>query len=240
MQGPNHLRVVLNQGTRTIAIIGAGFSGTAVAIQLLRQPPADRVRIVLVDPRAEIGAGVAYATRDYPYPLNVAAGQMSLDAGTPTDFLAYLASQGIHAAAGDFLPRQVYGEYLRARFAAARAAAPPRVTCVHHRASAMQLRRATNRSWDLWLDDGSALQADDVVLAVGNPPPATPAALECIASSERFIRDPWSIGAVSGEELQSVLLVGSGLTMIDAALRLAAGSFIAPIHSRTDKVRDTP
>ncbi len=105
-----------------VAIIGAGFSGTAVAINLLRAAAAARstktLRIALIDPRAEIGAGVAYATRDYPYPLNVAAGQMSLDGTRPGDFLDFLRSQGIHAAPGDYLPRQVYGDYLRARFAA--------------------------------------------------------------------------------------------------------------------------
>jgi uncharacterized NAD(P)/FAD-binding protein YdhS len=36
------------------------------------------------------------------------------------------------------------------------------------------------------------------------------------------VNDPWSIGQVQGEKLDSVLLIGSGLTMIDAALRLAA------------------
>lgn len=205
---------------RLIAIVGAGFSGTAVAIQLLRQPPADDTRIVLIDPRAEIGAGVVYATRDYPYPLNVAAGQMSLDSAAPRDFLEFANSQGIHAAEGDYLPRQVYGDYLRARFEAARAAAPAHVSCVHQRATVLQLRRADDGRWDLWLDDGTALRADDVVLALGNAPPACLPELQPIEHSERYVRDPWSIGA-SGE-IESVLLVGSGLTMIDAALRLAA------------------
>jgi uncharacterized NAD(P)/FAD-binding protein YdhS len=209
---------------RVIAIIGAGFSGTAVAIHLLRTARGP-LRIVLVDPRAEIGAGVAYATRDYPYPLNVAAGQMSVDPARPGDFLEHLASQGIHATAGDFLPRQVFGEYLRASFEAARAAAAVDVTALHHRAGAMQLRRAggsARNQWDLWLDDGTALRADEVVLAVGNPPPAVLPSLQAVASSERLISDPWSIGSLPAEDLQSVLLVGSGLTMVDAALRLAA------------------
>src|SRR5690242_4538869 len=109
------------ENLRHIAIIGAGFSGTALATQLLRHAPATALRITLIDPREEIGAGVAYAARDYPYPLNVAAGQMSLDTGKPHDFLDHVNSQGIHAASGDFLPRQVYGEYLRARFETARA-----------------------------------------------------------------------------------------------------------------------
>ena len=209
-----------------VAIVGAGFSGTALAIHLLREAAAAasprHMRIALVDPRPEIGAGVAYATRDYPYPLNVAAGQMSVDGGRPGDFLDYLKTQGIHASPGDYLPRQVYGDYLRARFAEARAAAPKNVECVHHRASAWQLRRNDDR-WLLWLDDGTPLPADDVVLALGNPPPATPAELAHLAHSARYVSDPWSIGTLANQEdIGSVLLVGSGLTMVDAALRLAA------------------
>jgi len=207
-----------------VAIVGAGFSGTALAIHLLNETTATRhnLRIALIEPRPEIGGGVAYATRDYPYPLNVAAGQMSVDSSRPHDFLDYLKTQGIHAAAGDYLPRQVYGDYLRALFAEAQAAAPPNVECVHHRASAWQLRRQDDR-WLLWLDNGTPLPADDVVLALGNPPPATPAQLAHLAHSDRYISDPWSIGALANQEdIGSVLLIGSGLTMVDAALRLAA------------------
>ena len=61
-----------------------------------------------------------------------------------------------------------------------------------------------------------------MVLAPGNPPPATPAGLLDISSTDRYIHDPWNIGAHTQGNLDSVLLLGSGLTMIDAALRLAA------------------
>jgi uncharacterized NAD(P)/FAD-binding protein YdhS len=210
-----------NKGVpRVIAIVGAGFSGTAVAIQLLRQPPRDATRIVLIDPREEIGAGVAYVARDYPYPLNVAAGQMSLDARAPRDFLEYAESQDIHASEGDYLPRQVYGAYLRHRFAGVCAAAPPHVSCAHHRAAVLRLKRGDGGQWELWLDDGTALRADDVVLALGNAAPACPGELSDIARTDCYVSDPWSIGSCG--DLDSVLLVGSGLTMIDAALRLAA------------------
>lgn len=209
-----------------VAIVGAGFSGTAVAIHLLKQAAAlgspRPLRITLIDPRGEIGGGVAYATRDYPYPLNVAAAQMSIDGTRPTDFLDYIKAEGIHAAPGDYLPRQVYGDYLRARFAAARAAAPAGVECVHHRASAWQLRRRNDGCWLLWLDDGNPLPADDVVLALGNPPPATLPELAHLTHTARYVPDPWSIGSLANQDVGSVLLVGSGLTMVDAALRLAA------------------
>ena len=204
-----------------IAIIGAGLSGTAVAIQLLRRATPGSVRIVLIDPREEPGAGVAYAMRDYPYPLNVAAGQMSLDAARPLDFLEFAHAQRIHASAADYLPRQVFGEYLRTRLEEARAAHPG-IDCQHLRARALQLRRLPGGRFELWLDDGRALQPDRVVLAPGNAPPATLRELEPIADTRFHVRDPWSLGNLNNEGIESVLLVGSGLTMVDAALRLAA------------------
>jgi uncharacterized NAD(P)/FAD-binding protein YdhS len=216
-------RTTPSAAAHRVAIVGAGFSGITVAIHLLRHAASGAfphgLILDLVDPRAEIGAGVAYATRDYPYPLNVAAGQMSFDGTSPGDFLAYVRSQGIHAQAGDYLPRPVYGDYLRARFNEARSGTPAQVE--HRRARALQLRRGEGH-WTAWLDDGSALRAHDVVLALGNPPPADLRELAGIAHTDRYIRDPWSIGSVANQGIDSVLLVGSGLTMIDAALRLAA------------------
>jgi uncharacterized NAD(P)/FAD-binding protein YdhS len=208
------------QPVDSIVIVGAGFSGTTLAIRLARAARG-ALEITLVEPREEIGAGVAYATRDYPYPLNVAAGQMSLDGAAPDDFLAFARDQGIDAAAADYLPRQVYGDYLRARLAAATLAAP-HVSITHRRARALRLRRIPGPSWELWLDDGGALRADDVVLATGNPSPACLPGLEHLCGSEVYESDPWSLGRPGGRDLENVLLVGSGLTMIDAALRLAA------------------
>ena len=211
-----------SRAARAIAIVGGGFCGVSVAIHLLRQPTGTPLSIVIYEPRAELGAGVAYAPRDYPYPLNVTAGQMSLDASNPADFLDFARSQGVAAGAADYLPRQLYGEYLRARFEKARAGAPAHRDAQHHRGRVLQLRRTSDARWELWLDDGSAQRADQVVLALGNPPPAPLPQLRPIATSVFCVDDPWSLGACAHQNIASVLLVGSGLTMIDAALRLAA------------------
>jgi uncharacterized NAD(P)/FAD-binding protein YdhS len=207
--------------TRVVAVVGAGFSGICVAIQLLRRAGLAPLRVALVEPRADLGAGLAYATRDYPYPLNVAAGQMSVDAARANDFLQFARAQGIQAGPADYLPRPLYGEYLRARFAEANLAAGD-ARALHYRARVLQLRRSADARWELWLDDGSALRADDVVLALGNGPPAALPALADISTSGHYVDDPWSIGLHGHENIDSVLLVGSGLTMVDAALRLAA------------------
>ena len=151
------------------------------------------MQIALIDSRPEIGAGVAYATRDYPYPLNVAAEQMSVDGGRPGNFLDYLKTQEIHASRRH-LPRQVYSDYLRARFAEARAAAPKTVECVHHRASAWQLRRNDDR-WLLLARRWHAAAcrrrgAGARQSAAGNSGRAAN-----LANSPRYVSDPWSIGS---------------------------------------------
>src|SRR5688572_5172887 len=177
------------QNGRTLAIIGGGFSGTTLAIRLLRQQTHASLRVVVIEPRAELGSGVAYAPRDYPYPLNVAAGHMSLDAAKPQDFLDYLGAGHIQACADDYLPRQVYGEYLRSRLHAAQATAPEHVSFEHRCARALQVRRAVPGPWQLWLDDGGTLAADQVVLALGNPPPACAESLLALSGNAAVIQD---------------------------------------------------
>ena len=77
-----------DSAVRTILIVGAGFSGTAVALHLLRLPHSGPLRIVLVE-RAQLARGVAYARRAEPYLLNVPAGRMSASSVDPLEFLAY-------------------------------------------------------------------------------------------------------------------------------------------------------
>jgi uncharacterized NAD(P)/FAD-binding protein YdhS len=66
----------MRSSPRTVAIVGAGFSGTTLAVNLLRQVHAQPLRIVLVE-RSQLPGGVVYARRRYPYLLNVPAGRMS-------------------------------------------------------------------------------------------------------------------------------------------------------------------
>lgn len=55
-----------------IVIIGGGFSGAAVGIELLRLAP-NGVRVTLLEPRQSPGAGVAYSTAEPTHRINVPA-----------------------------------------------------------------------------------------------------------------------------------------------------------------------
>jgi uncharacterized NAD(P)/FAD-binding protein YdhS len=207
---------------RTIAIIGAGFSGTATAVHLLERARAP-IRILLLDDQADIAAGLAYSADQRDFLLNVPAGQMSLDASRPGELVEFGRRQGTLIGPQDFVSRALYGRYLSARLQDAIESSG--MTCARIWERARRLTPIHNHAhlWRIDLDDGHLLFADEVVLALGNPQPALLPALRRIRDSRWYVQDPWRSWPQERPEKapRRVLLVGTGLTMADVALRLA-------------------
>lgn len=207
---------------RTIAIIGTGFSGTATAVHVLRRARAP-LRVVLIDDQPQMAAGLAYSPCQRDCLLNVPAGQMSLDAARPTDFLEFATLQGLRVDPQDFLSRALYGRYLGASLNDAIEAAAVECARLWGRVTRLAQLHDRSRSWRIDLDDGHLILADEVVLATGNPQPARLAALQAIRGTRWHVHDPWSSWPqeIPAMRPQRVLLLGTGLTMADVALRLA-------------------
>jgi len=207
----------LNSPTRTIVIVGGGFSGTVVAVNLLRRGNWGPGRVVLVERTPRIARGTAYAERGHKYLLNVPAGRMSANSADPADFLAFARQRVPEATAADFLPRALYGEYLESTLLNAEISAPPdiRLERVHGEVCAIE-RLAGSNTHRLHLSDGRHLLADDIVLALGNPVPASPKALEPILGSRRYSESPWD-APKSCRAGETVVIIGTGLTMADIA-----------------------
>ncbi len=202
---------------RTIAIVGAGFSGTMVATNLLRQPRPERLRILLLD-RAVIARGTAYADRGYPYLLNVPAGRMSSNSTAPLEFLHFARDRFPDATPEDFLPRALYGQYLEWKLHSAELSAPPHLDLVRVQGEVRALRRYNSASpFKLQLADGRVLAAHEVVLAAGNSPPAELPGLAAALGTQRYVEDPWTAPVAFGAG-DTVLILGTGLTMVDIAL----------------------
>jgi uncharacterized NAD(P)/FAD-binding protein YdhS len=203
---------------RTIVIVGAGFSGAAVAINLLRLSYWRPVRIVLVERAPRVARGAAYAQRSYPFLLNVPAGRMSLNSSDPLEFLKFAQQQLPEATADDFLPRALYGEYLESALLDAELSSPSHVRLHRIRGDVCALERmAGSSAFRVELDDGSSFVADDVVLALGNPPPDNLPGARPLLDSPRYVADPWS----SPPEFQpgeTALIIGTGLTMADTVV----------------------
>ncbi|MFJ5265743.1 FAD/NAD(P)-binding protein [Streptomyces sp. NPDC088387] len=219
---------------RRVAVVGAGAAGSLTAVQLLRQGDrlGIRVQVWLIDPSPRTGPGVAYGTTDPRHLLNVPAGRMSAFPDEPAHFLDWLRTRQPTVGPGDFVPRAVYGRYLGEVVARAAGTGPgARIHRVHDRVTAARPR---STGWVLELADGGAVEADAAVLALGSPAPALDWAGPELAGSGRLVADPWAPGAldtVGGEG--DVLLVGTGLTMVDAAIALGRPGRVVHALSRS-------
>lgn len=201
-----------------IAVVGLGFSGTAVAVHLMRGLPAGAT-LWLVEPAARRARGLAYGTRCASHWLNVPAGRLGLEPGHEAGFVEWLQHQYGNHGAADFVPRLLMGDYLAHALAAAEQAAIANGLMVQMvRASAVAIESTGGPGVHrLQLDDGRTLEVDRVVLATGHLAPESPRLPGAPAwGSPGMIDQPWDDAALAAlPEDGDVLLLGSGLSAID-------------------------
>ncbi len=223
----NPLGRIFNVRT-TIAIVGAGFSGTVLAYNLLRRPPSDATDIVLIERGSVMSRGVAYAVRDYPYLLNVPAARLSADSRDPMQFLHFARRRLPQADGEDFLPRALYGDYLQDLLLRAERAAPAATRLLRIFGEVRQVtRRGEGKAYAAEFTDRPPIMADRVILALGNPPASLLPWAAAIRDHRAYRHDPRDLPKTLGAE-HSVLIIGNGLTMADAVLALTQDASRAP------------
>lgn len=202
-----------------VAIIGAGFSGTLQAINLLRH---DGPRATLIERAPVAGTGLAYGAAHPSHVLNVRAANMSAFPDDPSHFVRWLEKRGVVEAATAFIPRVTYGEYLRELLEAALRDPSGRLTLV--RGEVEDLEFANNVKVRM---RDRVVEADAAVLAVGNLPPHDPPGLDPeMLSAVRYKGDPWDASVPENlADTDTVLIIGTGLTMVDVVLLLDARGF---------------
>ena len=198
----------MSDGEPRVVIIGGGFSGAMLAARLAERG----VACSLIDRTGTFGPGLAYSTPFEGHLLNVRSDRMSAVEGKPGDFVDWLRDNcQQHADPDGFAPRRLYGEYLQHRLNAVRIAHPGTIELITGEVAAIG-------SDAVRLSDGREVAARAVVLATGNPAPKTAG-----KGSRRIITDPWTLTALEriGPE-DEVIIVGTGLTMVDMVLWLDA------------------
>lgn len=216
-----------------IAIIGGGFTGAALAYHLARRD-VPGLNITVFEPRAELGAGLAYSTADPAHRLNARAQRMSLVPDEPAHFCDWIAQAGACLddevavlADGRIFPRRaVYGRYIAAQLSPFLVSGAIR----HVRAAVSTLSRGEG-AWRIAADGVAPVTADVVVLATGHAPPEAPARLGAVFAGQKgFIGNPTLPGAMEtiGRE-DRVLIIGTGLTMADAVAALHRRGHAGPI-----------
>jgi uncharacterized NAD(P)/FAD-binding protein YdhS len=215
-----------------ITIIGGGFSGmmTGVHLALLSRRP---LRITLINHHRPLGLGVAYGTRRPEHLLNVAARNMSAFPDMPDHFLQWLGTRSEYAGVPEpelrerFIPRRIYGEYLRelmqAQLMQTHLQAPASATLApvtFFDGEAVDVEPERHHAL-VHLADGDTVWTEKVVLATGHEAPAGfPGSAE-LRDHPAWIANPWPawedrLPAAGG----TVVLLGAGLTTVDAILTL--------------------
>lgn len=172
---------------------------------------------VLIDGSGRAGHGIAYSTREPAHVLNVRAEVMSAWADDLEHFVREAELEG--GSRRDFVQRQQFGRYLRKILGEA-------IDRGHLRLIERQAVEAkpAGDGWIVRLEDDEAFEASALVLAIGNQPPEP---LPFGNGSPRVINNPWGPEALAAVEdlatsREDVLLLGTGLTMVDAVLSLDA------------------
>ena len=163
---------------KTVVIVGAGFSGTVLAANLLRRPPVAATDIVLIERGGGYGPRRGVRSRRISLSSECAGGATHRRIRSdPLQFLRFAQARLPNADGEDFLPRALYGDYLQDMLLRAERAAPPqmRLLRVVRRSDRHLALRRPRQPLAAQFADRPPILADVVILALGNPPPPLPA-----------------------------------------------------------------
>ena len=204
---------------QSVVIVGGGASGVLVASQLLRSPDPD-LRVTLIERQGRFGQGLAYSAQHRNHRVNVPARGMSAFPDDAEHFWRWLQRKepGQHPSSWTFVPRRLYGAYLEDVLREAADRIPGRLVVLSEEVLAVN---ETRKGVEVVLGNGASLAARTAVLAVGHETqPARGKGIAVHAGSDRDTPlDPSA----------HVMILGSGLSMVDAWVSLSDARHTGPI-----------
>lgn len=219
---PQELRVAICGGGASAALLAQGIAAQAM----------ERVRITIIDPRRELGAGLAYSTPISAHLLNVPAQRLSVGQGEVLNFVGWLNAKRPRSdrlwVGEDFAPRSEFGAYLF--HVLDRVRQRDWVDLVHVQRRAKSIERH-GVSW-LVRTEGRTVGADIVVIATGNEPPQPIDTGPLSLPRGLMIDSPWDYGAIARiPRSAAVLVTGLGLSGVDVFLQLTQQGHVGPIFA---------
>ncbi len=225
----------------TIAIIGGGFCGTVTLIQLAKQSTIP-LNIILVNKNNPPPKGVAFGSYNPSHVLNVPAAKMSALTDDPDNFINWIKSKQEYAEFVNdelndkFLPRIIYGHYLQELFH----------KTIDDYNETVNVKVVDDEAIDI-IPDGDGMKimlkkndsfkADKVVLALGNFLPDDPKIDDKdFYKSGNYFQNPWQKEAIENlDDIDNILIIGTGLTMVDNVLSLLEKGFKGKIYAVSTK-----
>ncbi|PWY96106.1 FAD/NAD(P)-binding domain-containing protein [Aspergillus sclerotioniger CBS 115572] len=212
------LSSVSDSPTESIVIVGAGASGIAVLLRLIdhakdgkRIPP-----IIVVEKSSPPGPGLAYSPACTGTIINMHTDTMGLSYNDPKHFTRWRDE----LESGPFPSRSSYGEYLEAMWSQILSEAQKlglSISIIQDEVS--DIDRHDNGTFTLTFGGGNNLPARSVILALGN---FTSTLNTHLIDRPGFFPSPWPTSQLTAIPTDaSVLIIGSRLSAVDAALFLS-------------------
>jgi uncharacterized NAD(P)/FAD-binding protein YdhS len=213
-----------------IGIIGGGFSGAMLARHLLNSK--QNLEIYIFNNDAKFGRGIAYQAQIDSLLLNVPAGKMSAYSNQPDHFVEWLKENNENSSEVEqkFFNRNIYGLYLSALWEETKQLAA---------LSDHILTPIIGKVLQIIPIDGALelqtnelnLSLDFCILACGNALPSHPKFIsEKDFNSKLYSGNPWRIKVKEIQTEKEVLILGAGLTMVDAIQVLRANGFKGKVN----------
>ncbi len=198
-----------------ITIVGAGASGTTLAIYLLRELSFPAHISLIEKNGAALHRGVAYSS-SLPYePLNVPTGKMSIYPEQPDNFFNYVKDNKNPVATREqFVSRRWFGDYLTNEFQKAVEAKHPEVSLKIVEETVADITKGAQKNFSVSCTSGNSFESDFVVLATGNEAPQIFSVSDDYLSDKCF-HNPWEFSVEDIDADDTILIIGTGLTMID-------------------------
>ncbi len=209
-------------------IVGGGFSGAAAAIQLARASAAP-LAITIVEPRATLGAGLAYSADDPDHRINGTIDNHLVDPADPGALRRWCEQTGLLerdpeavAPSGSiFIRRGDFGRFVADEVSRHAQDNTNGATIRHCRdvATALAIAEGTLR---IETRAGEALFADAAIIATGNGAPRTPPGFgPDLDGQPGFVGDALRTDRIRALPADArVLVAGSGLTALDVVSTL--------------------
>lgn len=213
-----------------LAIIGDGFAAAVAAIHLLRKGiAAESLTIIGM---GTLGKGNAYGCVSPFFRLNVREDLPIVFSEDPLHFARWAESNTddpeAKTSSGFFYRRADFGRYISELITTE--ADFKKIQWVQSKVNELS---QTKDLWKLDTSDGGVFYAEKAIIATGNSPPTWPCPIKTQIgeqASKRMIENPWTgryLSSIGAEE--RIVLLGGGLTALDAIYALAAQGHRGPI-----------
>ncbi len=200
----------------SIGIIGGGFSGCLLAYHLLEK--TEDLQVVIFNKSSRIGPGLAYQPQSSKMLLNVKAGKMSAFPSLPADFVDWLIQVNAYPQktkaeiSNTFASRELYGRYLETSWESTQKKYADRIRIVME-----EVIDVTKPEKDFLIyTKDTIFPTQYCVLATGNEIPRNPSITnDSFYQSSNYFQNPWSVNCELIDEKKPILIIGTGLTMVD-------------------------